>query len=249
MLLLTALLILVGVIGGWALQRRRVRQQQRLLLHHLRQWVNTLPSDEELSPAEGSQDADLQRWVSTLSADEAAVLLKLLKGFFASLNWEMNWLFSAHLSKSPALKAAVEAGVVAYMRAIFASLQLVEDAQAYKAYLEMAKKPGARRHRSRIRQIYAELVAQKIIKPAAKKRGLFSGKGVTPKSQIAAVLEAFETHPAAAMRALQARLASEANADIEKLVGRSAGVALGNDAPTSYLGVVDPYSKRVRAAT
>ena len=244
MLLLAALLILIMVSGGWALQRRRARRQRRLLLHQLREWLSVPSRDAALSQAGDSLDLDLQRWVNSLSADEAAVLLNLLKGFFASLNWEMNWLFSAHLRKVPALKTAVEEGVVAYMRAIFASLQLEGDVHAYKAYLEMAKKPRARRHLSRIRHIYAELVAQKIVKPTAKRRGIFGGGDVAIKTQIAAVLEAFETHPEAAMHALQSRLAYEATAEIQKLTGRSTGAA-----PTTYPGATVHHSEPARVAS
>ncbi|MBI1296941.1 hypothetical protein GC175_18470 [bacterium] len=214
MSLLIVLLAAIVLIVAWIQQRRQARRQRQLLLRQLRAWLR---ADESLAP-------DLQRWIVTLSADEADVLLDLLNGYFASLNWELTWLFSPHLQKLPTLKQAAEEGVRAYMRSILASLQLVEDVSAYNTYLDLLKKPKERRQFSLIQKIYSELAAHKIVKPVAKKRGLFAQQTVR-KAQIAAVLEAFESSPDIAMRLLKTLLTAEATAEIQKMADPAAAAA------------------------
>lgn len=214
MSVLIVLLAAVVLVGAWVQRRRRARRQRLLVLRQLREWLST---DETL-------EADLQRWIHTLSADEADVLLDLLNGYFASLNWELTWLFSPHLQKTPALKEALEEGVRAYMRSILASLQLVEDVRAYNTYLDLLKKPKGRHEYSLIQKIHGELAARKIVKPIAKKRGLFAKRAVR-KAQIESVLEAFEHRPDIAMHSLKTLLTAEATAEIQQIVGQKTVIA------------------------
>jgi hypothetical protein len=181
------------------------------MLQQLRTWL----SNEEID------DPSLQLWVNRLSADEASILLDLLNGYFASLNWEMKWLFSPHLQKTPALQHAVEEGMLAYMRSILASLQLVEDVRAYNVFVELTGKPNGRRQSALIQKLYDVLVEQKIIKRGKKKSGLFAGRAMQ-KEQTAAVLQAFDREPIQAMNALKAILSAEAAADVQRITGVAA---------------------------
>lgn len=211
MSLLIVLVAVIVLIFAWVQRRRRSRRQRVILLRQLREWLS---ADETLDP-------DLQRWINTLSADEADVLLDLLNGYFDSLNWELTWLFSPHLQKTPALKQALAEGVRSYMRSILASLQLVDDVRAYNTYLDLLKKPRGRHEYSLIQKIYSELAARKIVEPVTKKRGIFAQRAVY-KAQIESVFDAFERKPDAAMHSLKALLAAEAAAEIQQVMGTSA---------------------------
>lgn len=206
MTLIVLLLAIVVIVVGVRRQRQQARKQRQMMLHRLRDWLGV----EEIN------DPGLQKWVNGLSAEEASVLLDLLNGYFASLNWEINWLFSPHLKKIPALQQAVEEGVLAYMRSILDSLQLVEDVRAYNTYLELVRKPKGRKQFSLIQKLYESLAAQKAIKPGKAKRGLFARRALQ-KEQIAAVLQVFDREPDLAMKSLKALLTNKAVADTQLL--------------------------------
>ena len=215
MILIFLLLVILLVVGGWLHQRRRTQKHRRLIMQQLRGWLS----------ADETRDPQLQRWVNGLSTDEADVLLALVNGYFASLNWELRWLFSPQLQKTPLLQQAVEAAVLAYMRSILASLQLIDEVRAYNTYVDLLCKPNGRRQFSLIKKLYGALVAQEIVEPTVKKRRILGSKAAR-KEQIAVVLGAFEREPAMAMATLKVLLAIEATADVQEMMDLAPSAAV-----------------------
>lgn len=205
-LLLLLLIILAGGIGWW--MRRRTRQQRRLRLRQLRQWLGDHHVD----------NPQLHRWINSLSQAEAEVLFDLLTGYCTSLNWELTWLFTPHLQKTPALQQALTEGIKSYTTSILTALQLGEEVRAYKAYRALVQKPTQRKQFTLIRKLYGELTRRSVIKANAKAQAWFR-RQPTRKQQISAVIDAFEREPVVAMAVLKTLLVAEAQADVEQLTG------------------------------
>lgn len=199
MIAIVALLALVVIATGipW---RRRAQEQKRLrmVLLQIRTWLNT----DEL------RDPEIRQWLSGLSAQEADLLTNRLRVYLSSLNWKLNWLFTPELKKAPALQQAVDGGALAYLRAMLASQQLIDDARAYEVYLNLLQRPNDRRHATLQRKLYTTLVAQDLIDPASVRRRPFR-RGANRKAQAAAVLNAFERQPEASMQALKTLLLTD----------------------------------------
>lgn len=204
--LLLLLLVLAGGIGWW--MRRRTRQQRHLRLRQLRQWLGAHHLDNPY----------LQRWLNGLSPAEAEVLLNLLTGYCTSLNWELAWLFTPQLQKTPALQHALEEGIKTYTSSILTALQLGEEVRAYKAYSALVQKPTQRKQFALIRKLYGELTQRSVIKADPKARRWFR-RQPSRKQQIRAVIDAFEREPVLAMTVLKALLVAEAQAEVEQLTG------------------------------
>lgn len=206
MLIILFLILILAVIGMLWRQRYQ-RQKRQQALRELRRWVGE----------HTAIDPDLQRWVSGLSAAETHVLLDLLNGYCASLNWELAWLFSAQLEKAPMLKQALEEGVIAYACSILASLQLVDDVHAYKTYVALTQKPADRKQFTLVQKLYSAFSERGVIVPVKPKRRWFRQQ-LTRKQQITAVIDAFEQDPALAMETLKLLLIDEALADVQQVV-------------------------------
>lgn len=204
MFIFLIVLSLIIIVIVW--QRRNEQKRRRLVLRQLRSWLG---AQQALEPT-------LQRWANGLSTREASVLLDLLSGYCTSLNWELNWLFAPQLQKVPALKQAIEEGVMAYAGSILASLQLVEDVQAYHAYVALLQKPNSRQQFTLIQKLYNALSAQGIIPPVTPKRQWFR-RQPTRKQKIVAVIESFDREPTRAMATLKSLLETEALADVQQL--------------------------------
>lgn len=206
------LLFIVGI--GYEVQRKqRSRRHKRALIQQLYAWAES----------NSALDRDLQQWIQRLPATEAAVLVELLTGYCASLNWELEWLFAAQIERAPLLKQALEENVTAYARAILTGLQVEQDVRAYHAYLEFARKPTARKQRTLVQKLYPRLEAQGLTvenespsklrflpRFAAMKPRKRANKAPTRKEQITAIQRAFENNPGRAMEALKQTLTKEA---------------------------------------
>jgi len=203
-LLLLLSLVIIGVV--W--RRRNAQKHRRRVLHQLRRWLG---ARETLEPT-------LQRWVNGLSASEADMLLDLLTGYCTSLNWELTWLFTPQLQKVPALQQALEESVMAYARSLLTSLQLVEEVQAYNAYVALLQKPASRQQFTLVQKLYNALSAQGVIPLTTPKRRWFR-RQPTRKQKISAVIAAFDREPASAMATLKALLVTEAVADVQQITG------------------------------
>lgn len=209
-LLLPLILIVFGIIQ----QRRLARKHRRLLLRQLRTWIGE----------QGSTDPHLKQWVNGLSASEADVLLDLLTGYCSSLNWELSWLFAPQLHTIPVLKRAIEEGVMAYMRSILTSLQLVEDVKVYTTYVDLLRKPTARKQSTLVEKLYQAMGEQGVITPIAKKRRWFR-RVPTRKQKISAIFGAFENKPVAAVATLKTMLANEGANEFQQLTGATTRLA------------------------
>lgn len=198
--------ILTIAIIGVVWQRRYTRRRRQMTIQQLRRWIGT----------HADIDPGLQYWVSRLTTAEASVLVELLTGYCTSLNWELSWLFTPQMEKAPALQQAIEEGVIAYARSILASLQLSDDAHAYKAYLTLVQKPTNRKQFALIQKLYNTLNESGLVTPVATKR-TWLRRQPTRKQQIAAVYQAFDQAPALAMETLKTLLIQEAETDIQQL--------------------------------
>lgn len=203
---LLLLLIILSVIG--MLWRERYLQKRRqLTLRQLRRWLG-----ENVA-----LDPELQRWINSLSTKETEVLLDLLEGYCTSLNWELSWLFTPYLQKTPVLKQALEEGVIAYACSILASLQLVDDVYLYKTYVALAQKPKARKQFALIQKLYKKLGEKGALVAAETKRSWWR-RQPSKRQQIAAVTRVFDQDPALAMATLKTLLIDEAEATVRQVV-------------------------------
>ncbi|MBV7329475.1 hypothetical protein KFU94_14730 [Chloroflexi bacterium TSY] len=203
MFLLLPLLIIFLTIGVILRSRHTAKQKQKHI-RELRAWST---QSKTLDPVS-------QQWIQQLSNSESEVLLDLLNGYCASLNWELGWLFTSQIDRAPALKAALEESVSVYARAILLSLQMEDDVRAYHAYLAFEKKPNARKQRALVQQLYRKLNNQNFMQPTRGFFRRFSRRGATHKEQITAIQRAFERDPAFTMAALQEILISEGTSAI-----------------------------------
>ena len=215
------ILLLFSLGIGYRVQRqRRNSRQKRALIQQLYAWAES----------NSTLDMDLQQWIQRLPADEAAVLVELLTGYCASLNWELEWLFAAQIERAPLLKQALEENVAAYVRAILTGLQMEEDVRAYHVYLEFARKPSARKQRTLVQKLYPSLQAQGLTvenESPAKLRFLprfatmkprkRANKAPTRQEQIAAIQRAFENNPGRAMEALKQTLTKDAEESLTQV--------------------------------
>ncbi len=205
--MLVLLLILSVVVIGVLWRQRNARKKHRwLVLRQLRSWIG----------AQAASDPYLQRWVNGLSISEADVLVDLLTGYCTSLNWELTWLFTPHLQKAPNLKQAIEESVMAYARSILVSLQLVEEARVYNAYVALLQKPTDRKQFALVQKLYKALSDQGVIKPITPP---WFHRQPTRKQKIAAVVAAFDREPAPAMATLNVLLTMAAMADVQEITG------------------------------
>lgn len=199
------LLIIFGVIG--VLWRQRYLQKRRQqTLRQLRRWLGE----------NAALDLELQRWMSGLSTKETEVLLDLLEGYCTSLNWELSWLFTPYLQKTPVLKQALEEGVIAYACSILASLQLVDDVYLYKTYVALAQKPKERKQFVLIRKLYKKLGEKGALVAADTKRSWWR-RQPSKHQQITAVMRVFDQDPALAMVTLKTLLIDEAEATVRQV--------------------------------
>ena len=186
-------------IIGLLLQRWRMLYRKQKRLRHLQHW--------------GTQSAMVdpiaRQWLQQLPPAQLEVLLDLLHGYCASLNWELDWLFAPQLHKAPALHAALEESVAAYLRVLLLSLQMTEDVQAYQLYLAFDKQPHAHRQRLLVQQLYARLHHQRVPPKAQGFFSRFSRASARHQDQVAVIRQAFAADPARAMAALKAVLAAE----------------------------------------
>lgn len=200
------ILIILAVIGVlW--RQRSLRRRRQMTLRQLRRWIGE----------QTALDPELQRWMNGLGAGEAGVLLDLLDGYCTSLNWELSWLFTPHLQKTPVLKQALEEGVIAYACSILASLQLVDDVHLYKTYLALSQKPKARKQFALIQKLYKKLGEQGALVAAETKHSWWR-RQPSPRQQIAAVTRVFDQDPALAMAILRTLLIDEAEATVQQVV-------------------------------
>lgn len=214
-----SILLLLSVGVGYGMRKRQIsRRHKRTLIQQLYSWAESNSTLEK----------DLQQWLQRLPADEAAVLVELLVGYCASLNWDLEWLFAEQIGRAPRLQQALEENVATYIRSIVTSLQMEQDVQGYQAYLKFANKPTARNQRTLVQKLYPRLHAQglttetqvtsklnflpKFIKrfPSPK-----ANKLPTHREQIAAIQRAFDQNPTLAMEALKQTLSKEIE---EKLI-------------------------------
>lgn len=202
MFLVIALILLSILILAIWWRRRREQKERQERIQQLRTWALR---HEALDPA-------LQQWIQRLSATEAEVLLELLQGYCASLNWELSWLFAPQIKKAPVLQAALEESVSSYVRTILRSLQMEADVRAYQRYVVFEKNPTARKQRTLVDQLYTKVNEGGLTPPAKRFLGRFTRKNATPKQQVEAIQHAFERDPAQAMEFLKEALAD--NADI-----------------------------------
>lgn len=200
------ILSIIVIINHFWQKRQRVKRRQ-LQIRQLRQWAS---EHEALDPV-------LQQWLQRLTAAEAETLYTLLTGFCASLNWELSWLFAPQIQKAPELKRALEESVSAYARAILLSLQMEADVAAYQTYVAFAKKPGARKQRPLVEQLYQRLDQVEPAPVAKRFFGRMSRKKLTPKQQVTAIQAAFDKHPAQTMQLLKEVLAGDAAAVVEQV--------------------------------
>lgn len=208
-----SILLLLSVGVGYGMrQRQKSRRHKRTLIQQLYSWAEN----------NSALESDLQQWLQRLPADEAAVLVELLVGYCASLNWEFEWLFAEQIGRAPRLKQALEENVATYIRAIVTSLQMEQDVQAYQAYIKFANKPAARNQRTLVQKLYPRLQAQGLTtanQPASKLNFLpkfikrapsaKANKPPTQREQIAAIQRAFDQNPALAMEAFKQTLSKE----------------------------------------
>lgn len=197
---LTILAVLLPLfIIGLLLQRWRMLYRTQKRIRHLQQW--------------GTQsvmvDPVARQWLQQLPPAQLKVLLELLHGYCASLNWELDWLFAPHLKKAPALHAALEESVATYLRVLLLSLQMTEDVQAYQLYLAFDKQPYANRQRLLVQQLYARLHHQRVPPKTARFFSRFSRTSARDQDQVAVIRQAFADDPARAMAALKDLLAAE----------------------------------------
>ena len=201
-------LLLIIIVGGIVLWRQRLVQGQRQqTLRQLRRWIGE----------QATLDPTLQRWMNGLSASESEVLVDLLDGYCTSLNWELSWLFTPHIQKTPMLKQALEEGISAYACSILASLQLVDDVYVYKTYLALSHKPQARQQYVIIQKLYKRL-AERGVLLAAEKHHRWWRRQPPQRQQIAAVTRVFDQDPSLAMAILKTLLIDEAEATVQQIV-------------------------------
>lgn len=200
------LFIILGAVGVWWRQRY-LRKHRQATLRQLRRWLGE----------NAALDPELQRWLGNLSTKEAEVLLDLLEGYCTSLNWELSWLFTPYIQKTPVLKQAVEEGVVAYACSILASLQLVDDVYLYKTYVALAQKPKERKQFALIQKLYKQLGEKGALVAAETKRSWWR-RQPSKRQQIAAVTRVFEQDPALAMATLKTLLVDEAEATVRQVM-------------------------------
>jgi hypothetical protein len=203
------LLLLLLVLAGLMWRQRYLRQQRQLTLRQLRRWIG---DQTEVDP-------ELQGWMNGLSVGEADVLLDLLDGYCASLNWELSWLFTPQIQKTPVLKQALEEGVITYACSLLASLQLVDDVHLYQSYVALTKKPTARKQFVLIQKLHKKLSERGVIITDETQRRWWR-RQPTRNQRIAAVIGAFDQEPAMAMETLKALLTSEAEAEVQQVVNR-----------------------------
>lgn len=200
-------LLLVIIIGSIVLWRQRLLQGHRQqTLRQLRRWIGE----------QTTLDPELQRWLNGLSATESEVLVDLLDGYCTSLNWELSWLFTPHLQKTPVLKQALEEGISAYACSILASLQLVDDVYVYKTYLALSQKPQARQQYVIIQKLYKKL-AERGALLAPEKQYSWWRRQPPQRQQIAAVTRVFDQDPGMAMALLKGLLIDEAEATVQQV--------------------------------
>lgn len=202
MLFLLIFIILIIFLFFWGISRRRfqARKERAQRIEQFRRWA----VDHDLL------ESPLQQWIQRLSASQAQVLLDLLDGYCASLNWELNWLFAPQIEKAPELKQVLEDSVSAYARAILHSLQMEADVAAYQAYIAFEKNPTARKQRTLVQQLYQSINDKQLTPPVKRLFGRFSRKGPKPKEQIKVIQQSFEKHPAETMAALKEILTTDA---------------------------------------
>lgn len=211
-IVLLLILLLFLALMGYLLERRHRHRQKQALIRNLYAWADHAPT----------LDPDLQRWIQRLPFAEATVLVNLLSDYCASLNWELTWLFGSQIERAPVLKQAIEESVSDYARAILTALQLEPDVQAFLAYAEFARKPGARKQRRLVTKLYPKIEAEGIAateNPARKwgflPRSFAQGdkkRKKTPsyKEQVRLIQQAFEQDPARTMEVLKRTLIREA---------------------------------------
>lgn len=204
-LILFIIVLFFGVGLFW--RRARTRKQRVLRIAQLRQWA----ADH------GALEPALQQWIQRLPADKAQILLELLDGYCASLNWELNWLFAPQIAKAPELKLVLEESVSAYARAILHSLQMEADVAAYQAYVALEKDPNARKQQPLVEQLYEKVNHEQLTPPTKRFFGRFSRKGASAKAKIAAIQQAFDRDPALAMAALKEVLAADAGITVAQV--------------------------------
>ncbi|MFN8495317.1 MAG: hypothetical protein U0350_47405 [Caldilineaceae bacterium] len=199
-MILFVLILIFALFGlGIVWERRHQRQRRLALLQQLRTWAGQTTA----------LDAELQAWIHDLSEEEANILLELLTGYCASLNWELTWLFAPHIDKAPILKQTLETHVVAYAQAILASLQIEEDVRVYQAYLAFVSKSAAHEQRRLAQKLYSRLCEAGLIARATPPQGRFFRRQSEHKQQVAALQQAFAQEPEQTMALLQQTLSEE----------------------------------------
>lgn len=206
-MVLLALIFLVLLFAVTLLLRRQQRQHQRALIRQFYTWVGQ----------PHGLDATLQQWINALSDAEAELLVKLLQGYCASLNWELEWLFAPQIEKAPLLRDALVDSVRAYARTILTSLQMEVDVRAYQAYVAFSRKPTNRKQSALVQKLYRQISAAGIIPPLEKVKRRFLSKQPTRKHQITVIQQAFEQKPAQAMEVLKQLLIEDAATSVRAI--------------------------------
>lgn len=200
LLFLIAIIVCLLALGAF-LRVRRWQRQQQIQRQKLRNWIAT---QNVLEPA-------LQQWILRLAESEFQVFAELLFGYCRSLDWELDWLFTAQIAKAPVLKAEIERGVKNYTHSIFRSLQIEGDVQSYKTYLAFAERPTARKHRVLVKQLYTKIENQDTTAPAKSLFRRFRRKKVSRQQMIDVIQRAFDRDPPGTMAMLKEVVTAEAD--------------------------------------
>lgn len=198
LLIIVPVLITLSAIG-LILGRWRVAHRKQTRLRQLRTWAT---ESSTLDPL-------LQQWFQQMSPPELELMLELLQGYCASLQWELDWLFTPQIKNAPALHTALVESVSAYARTILLSLQMAEDVRVYQIYLAFEKRPNARRQQMLVEQLYAKIHDQHETPTVRGFFRKFSGSSMTHSERVAAIQQAFAREPGRTMAALKEVVSAE----------------------------------------
>ena len=211
MIIIVAALIGLLLAIGLVVRMQRMQEQRQMQRQRLRRWVTQ----------HKSLDLDLRHWVLDLSEPETQVLLELLTGYCASINTQLDWIFSSKIANAPVLKSELEASVSIYLQTIFHFLQLEEDVIAFQAFLAFDKKPAARRQRRLVDQLYTNIKSQGPTESAKRLIQRFRPKKISRLEKIATIRQAFDNDPAATMTALKEIIADGNPKSVKSSSGES----------------------------